>query len=168
MDKSTKKKKLAKLKYNQFRGNQQEGKLCTVSSEVTGGRVALEWKGSHSISFRSALDRPDFSTTGQGFTDARKKKAIQQYKKLVRKEQRRKGDLRAHSAGSNRGEHPGGGKDAQHTSQQVEKRKHSHHKDTLVPLLFPCFVLFCKNFVKKCFSSLALRVANLLGSAYNE
>ena len=39
MDKSTKKKKLAKLKYNQFRGNQQEGKLCTVSSEGTCMRV---------------------------------------------------------------------------------------------------------------------------------
>ena len=74
-----------------------------------------------------------FSTTGQGFTDTRKKRAIQQYKKLVRKEQRRKGDLHAHSAG---------GKDAQHTSQQVEKRKHNQHKDTLVPLLFPCFLLF--------------------------
>ena len=84
-----------------------------------------------------------FSTTGQGFTDARKKKAIQQYKKLVRKEQRRKGDLRAQPTGSNRGEHPAGGEDAQHTSQQVEKRKHSQqNKDTLVLLLFLCFLLF--------------------------
>ena len=83
-----------------------------------------------------------YSTTGQGFTDARKKKTIQQYKKLVRKEERKEGHLRTHPASSNRGELPIGGEDAHNTSRRVEKGKQNKHRDMLVTPLFQHFDIF--------------------------
>ena len=98
----------------------------------------------HRILFLSALFLivKIYSTAGQGFTESRKRKTIQQYKKLVRKEQRTKGDVRAHSAGSNRGEHPTGDEDAKRTRQDADKRKQSNHKDMLVPFFISTFPSF--------------------------